>query len=50
MVPTAAMPDARHKQLDQGGGVPWLKTGASYYYHAQLRHPDKGRAIKGLVV
>ena len=29
--------------------MPWLKTGATQY-HAQLGLPDKGRAIKGLVV
>ena len=27
----------------------WPKTGATYY-HAKLGLPDKGRAIKGLVV
>ena len=27
----------------------WPKTGATHY-HAQLGLPDKGRAIKGLVV
>ncbi len=30
-------------------GMPWPKTGATQY-HAQLGLPDKGRAIKGLVV
>ena len=29
--------------------MPWPQTGATQY-HAQLRLPDKGRAIKGLVV
>ncbi len=29
--------------------MPWPLTGATHY-HAQLRHPDKGLAIKGLVV
>ncbi len=29
--------------------MPWPKTGATQY-HAQLGLPDKGRAIKGLVV
>ncbi len=29
--------------------MPWPKTGKSQY-HAQLAHPDEGRAIKGLVV
>ncbi len=29
--------------------MPWLQTGATQY-HAQLGLPDKGRAIKGLVV
>ena len=29
--------------------MPWSKTGATQY-HAQLAFPDKGRAIKGLVV
>ena len=29
--------------------MPWLQTGATQY-HAQLALPDKGRAIKGLVV
>ncbi len=29
--------------------MPWPQTGATQYY-AQLRLPDKGRAIKGLVV
>ncbi len=29
--------------------MPWPKTGATQY-HAQLELPDKGRAIKGLVV
>ncbi len=31
------------------GGMPWPQTGATHY-HAQLELPDKGRAIKGLVV
>ncbi len=31
------------------GGMPWPKTGATQY-HAQLGLPDKGRAIKGMVV
>ena len=31
------------------GGMPWPQTGATQY-HAQLGLPDKGRAIKGLVV
>ena len=30
-------------------GMPWPRTGATQY-HAQLGLPDKGRAIKGLVV
>ena len=29
--------------------MPWPQTGANQY-HAQLGLPDKGRAIKGLVV
>ena len=29
--------------------MPWPKTGSTKY-HAQLGLPDKGRAIKGLVV
>ena len=29
------------------GGKPWPKTGATHY-HAQIRLPDKDRAIKGL--
>ena len=29
--------------------MPWPKTGATQY-HVQLGLPDKGRAIKGLVV
>ncbi len=29
--------------------MPWPKTGATQY-HAQLGLPDKGRAIKGLIV
>ena len=29
--------------------MPWPQTGATQY-HAQLQLPDKGRAIKGLVV
>ena len=29
--------------------MPWPKTGATQH-HAQLGLPDKGRAIKGLVV
>ncbi len=29
--------------------MPWPKTGATQY-HAQLGLPDKGHAIKGLVV
>ncbi len=29
--------------------MPWPQTGASHY-HAQIGLPDKGRAIKGLVV
>ncbi len=29
------------------GGMPWPQTGATQY-HAQLRLPDKDRAIKGL--
>ena len=31
------------------GGMPWPQTGATHN-HAQLGLPDKGRAIKGLVV
>ena len=31
------------------GGMSWPKTGTNYY-HAQLGHPDKGRAIKSMVV
>ncbi len=31
------------------GEIPWSQTGTTHY-HAQLRLPDKGRAIKGLVV
>ena len=31
------------------GGMPWPKTGATQY-HEQLGLPDKGHAIKGLVV
>ncbi len=31
------------------GCMPWPKTGATQY-HAQLGLPDKGRAIKGLIV
>ncbi len=30
-------------------GMPWTKTGATQY-HEQLGLPEKGRAIKGLVV
>ena len=30
-------------------GMPWPLTGANQY-HAQLGLPDKGRAIRGLVV
>ena len=30
-------------------GIPWPRKGATQY-HAQLGLPDKGRAIKGLVV
>ncbi len=30
-------------------GMPWHQSGANHY-HAQFGHPDKGRAIKGLVV
>ena len=29
--------------------MPWHQTGATHY-HAQLGLPDKGRAIKGLVI
>ncbi len=29
--------------------MPWPQTGATHY-HAQLRFPDKGLTIKGLVV
>ena len=29
--------------------MPWPQTGATHY-HPQLGNPDKGRAIKGLVV
>ena len=29
--------------------MPWPQSGATHY-HAQLEHPDKGLAIKGLVV
>ncbi len=29
--------------------MPWPQTGTTHY-HAQLGLPDKGRAIKGLVV
>ena len=31
------------------GGMPWPQTGATHY-HAQLGLPDKGRAIKGLII
>ena len=31
------------------GGMSWSQTGETCY-HAQLRHPDKGRAIKRLFV
>ncbi len=31
------------------GGMPWPQTGATHY-HAQLGLPDKGLAIKELVV
>ena len=31
------------------GGIPWLQTGVTHC-HAQLGLPDKGCAIKGLVV
>ncbi len=31
------------------GGMPWPQAGATQY-HAQLGLPDKGRAIKGLVL
>ena len=31
------------------GGMPWPRTCVKHY-HAQLRPPDKGRTIKGLVV
>ena len=31
------------------GGIPWPQTGATQY-HARLGLPDKGRAIRGLVV
>ncbi len=31
------------------GGMPWPQTGLTQY-HTQLELPDKGRAIKGLVV
>ncbi len=41
MYATAAMSEAQHKY--------WPETGATQYY-AQLGLPDKGRAIKGLVV
>ena len=29
--------------------MPWSKTGATQY-HAQFGFPDKGRAMKGLIV
>ncbi len=29
--------------------MPWPQTGATFY-HVQLGHPDKERAIKGFVV
>ena len=35
--------------LAKVGGMPWPKTGASHY-HAQIGLPDKGYAIKVLVV
>ncbi len=38
------MSDAR-----QYGGMPWHKTGATHY-HTHSGYPDKGRAIKLLVV
>ena len=41
-VPTTAISDA-------GSGMPWPQTGATQS-HAQLGLPDKGHAIKGLVV
>ena len=31
------------------GGMPWPQTGTTHY-HAQFGLPDKGRAIKGLIV
>ena len=30
--------------------MPWLQKTGTTHYHAQLGLPDKGRAIKGLVV
>ena len=32
------------------GGTPWPKKTGATHYHAQLGLPDKGCAIKGLVV
>ena len=43
MVPTAAISGARFYW-----GMPWPKTGATYY-HAQIGLLDKGWAIKGFV-
>ena len=34
---------------DMSRGMPWFQTGATQY-HEQLGLPDKGHAIKGLVV
>ena len=48
VVPIVAMSDARYQQYEQGG-MPWPQTGSTHY-HAQLGLPDKGRAIKGLVI
>ena len=38
----------RHKD-SKSRGIPWPQTGETQYY-AQLELPDKGHAIKGLVV
>ena len=44
MLPIAAMSES-----SQSKGMPWFKTGATYY-QAQLGLLDKGHAIKELVV
>ena len=48
MVPSAAIPDARHKLLEMGGNALIQNRSNSLPCAVQLGLSDKGRAIKGL--